>query len=389
MIDKTKELFSTLKNTIDKNQRRYNLFVFLSTFARQLIELFIPIILYKAWFEIRDIVFYYFCISLFSVILAPLVIKSAKKVKHSIILLIWIISFILLQVIIAHIYVSMRYLLLVAFLFACYRRCYRITRRLYNLKVIHNTNIWISYTFISIINQLACMVATYIGAVLLDFVNIETLTCISILLFVISIYPISKIKIPKRKESDIKLDLLWTLKKIDNSDKYIFGSYELLNFVRFLIPLYLVIYVSNTYQIVWILQVFTWLATILFSYLYGKKINKNNVNYLNLSIWLIVAIYAMKLNVTWILLAIVAFLEWFISKMNEISVNKEFLKLSKKFDYENYNYAYEQTQNLFRLIVSAIMFLFMNDLRVMIYFILLVMAVAIPLRFKYKQKSIK
>ncbi len=389
MIDKTKELFSTLKNTIDKNQRRYNLFVFLSTFARQLIELFIPIILYKAWFEIRDIVFYYFCISLFSVILAPLVIKSAKKVKHSIILLIWIISFILLQVIIAHIYVSMWYLLLVAFLFACYRRCYRITRRLYNLKVIHNTNIWISYTFISIINQLACMVATYIGAVLLDFVNIETLTCISILLFVIGIYPISKIKTPKRKESDIKLDLLWTLKKIDNSDKYIFGSYELLNFVRFLIPLYLVIYVSDTYQIVWILQVFTWLATILFFYLYGKKINKNNVNYLNLSIWLIVAIYAMKLNVTWIFLARVAFLEWFISKMNEISVNKEFLKLSKKFDYENYNYAYEQTQNLFRLIVSAIMFLFMNDLRVMIYFILLVMAIAIPLKFKYKQKSIE
>lgn len=389
MINKTKELFSTLKNTIDKNQRRYNLFVFLSTFARQLIELFIPIILYKAWFEIKDIVFYYFCISLFSVILAPLVIKSAKKVEHSIILLTWIISFILLQVIIAHIYVSMRYLLLVAFLFACYRRCYRITRRLYNLKVIHNTNIWISYTFISIINQLACMVATYIGAVLLDFVNIGTLTCISILLFVISIYPISKIKTPNRKESDIKLDLIWTLKKIDNADKYIFGSYELLNFVRFLIPLYLVIYVSDTYQIVWILQVFTWLATILFSYLYGKKINKNNINYLNLSIWLIVAIYAMKLNVTWVFLAIVAFLEWFISKMNEISVNKEFIKLSKKFDYENYNYAYEQTQNLFRLIVSAIMFLFMNNLRVMIYFILLVMAVAIPLKFKYKQKSIK
>lgn len=389
MIDKTKELFSTLKNTIDKNQRRYNLFVFLSTFARQLIELFIPIILYKAWFEIKDIVFYYFGISLFSVLLAPLVIKSAKKVKHNVILLIWIISFILLQVIIAHIHVSMRYLLLVAFLFACYRRCYWITRRLYNLKVIHNTNIWISYTFISIINQLACMVATYIGAVLLDFVNIETLTCISILLFVISIYPISKIKTPKRKESDIKLDLLWTLKRIDNSDKYIFGSYELLNFVRFLIPLYLVIYVSDTYQIVWILQVFTWLATILFSYLYGKKINKYNVNYLNLSIWLIVAIYAMKLNVTWVFLAIVAFLEWFISKMNEISVNKEFIKLSKQFDYENYNYAYEQTQNIFRLIVSAIMFLFMNDLRVMIYFILLVMAAAIPLKFNDKMKSIK
>ena len=49
--------------------------------------------------------------------------------------------------------------------------------------------------------------------------------------------------------------------------------------------------------------------------------------------------------------------------MNEISVGKEFIKLSKNFDYENYNYAYEQTQNIFRLIVSAIMFLCMNDLK--------------------------
>ena len=59
MENKAKELFNTLENTIDKNQKRYNAFVFLSTFARQLIELFIPIILYKAWFEIKDIVFYY------------------------------------------------------------------------------------------------------------------------------------------------------------------------------------------------------------------------------------------------------------------------------------------------------------------------------------------
>lgn len=389
MINKTKELFNTLKNTVDNNQRRYNIFVFLSTFARQLIELFIPIILYKAWFTIKNVVLYYLCVSVFSCTLAPIVISIAKRIKYNIILLIWIISFVILQILIAHICVSIRYLILIAFLFACYRRCYWITRRLYNLKVIHNTNIWLSYTFISIINQSACMVATYVGALLLDFVNIGTLTCISIILFVISIYPISRIKTSKKRTADTKLDLISTLKKINNSDKYIFGSYELLNFVRFLIPLYLVIYVSNTYQIVGVLQVLTWLATILFSYFYGKKINKKNVNFLNLSIFLVVLVYAMKINVTWIFLAIVSFLEWFISKMNEISVNKEFIKLSKWFDYENFNYAYEQTQNIFRLIVSATMFLFMNDLRVMIYFILLVMAVAIPLKFKYTQKSIK
>ena len=75
--------------------------------------------------------------------------------------------------------------------------------------------------------------------------------------------------------------------------------------------------------------------------------------------------------------------------MNEISVGKEFIKLSKNFDYENYNYSYEQTQNIFRLIVSAVMFFFMDDLKMMIYFILFVMAIAIPLKFKDKQKDTK
>lgn len=224
------------------------------------------------------------------------------------------------------------------------------------------------------------MLATYIWAILLDFVNIETLIIISIILFLMSIYPISKIKPQQRNSTDAKLNLFWTLKWIANTNKYIFWSYELLNFVRFLIPLYLYIYVSETYQIVWILQVFTWCATIIFSYLYGKKINKNNVNYLNLSIFLIVLIYVLKINVTWIFLVIVSFLEWFIWKMNEISVGKEIIKWSKNFDYENYNYAYEQIQNTFRLIISLILLLFINDLKLMIYFILIIMAIAIPLK---------
>jgi len=382
-----KKILKKALKTIDKNQQRYNIFVFLSTIARQLIELFIPIILYKAWFSIKDIVFYYFCISLFSFILAPIVFRVAKKVKYKTILFFWIIAFILLQVIISHIHVSLPFLLVIAFLFSCYRRCYWITRRLYNFKVIHKNNIWISYTFVSIINQIACMLATYIWAILLDFVNIETLTIISIILFLMSIYPISKIKPQQRNSTDAKLNLFWTLKWIANTNKYIFWSYELLNFVRFLIPLYLYIYVSETYQIVWILQVFTWCATIIFSYLYGKKINKNNVNYINLSIFLIVLIYVLKINVTWIFLVIVSFLEWFVWKMNEISVGKEMIKWSKNFDYENYNYAYEQIQNTFRLIISLILLLFINDLKLMIYFILIVMVIAIPLRINHKTKS--
>ena len=383
MFNVIKNRLKYIFNIMDKDQKRYNIFVFLSTFARQLIELFIPVILYKSWFPFKDVVFYYFGICLFSTILSPIIFRVVRRFGYKTILVSWVVAFALLQISLANVYFSVWYLLLVAFLFSSYRRCYWMTRRFYNLKVIQDDNISVSYSFISIFNQIWSVLAAYIWAILLDFVSVEVLTVISVLLFLVSIYPISKIKL-KEKNNTTKLDLLWTLKSIKFSNKYIFGSYELMNAVRFFIPLYLVIYVKDTYQIVWILQVVTWVATIIFSYLYGKKINKDNVNYLGLSIFFLLLIYFLKVNVWWVLLALVAFIEWFANKMNDISTNKEIIKLSKNFDYENYNYAYEWIMNVLRLFASVVILLFIDDLKLVIYFLLFVISLSIPLTFMWR-----
>ena len=376
-----------INKLIDKDQKRYNIFVFLSTFARQLIELFIPVILYKAWFPLKDIAFYYFGICLSSIILSPIIFKVIRRFGYKTVLISWVVAFVLLQISLANIYFSLWYLLLVSFLFSTYRRCYWIVRRFYNLHVIPDNNISISYSFVSIFNQVWSILSAYIWALLLDFVSVKVLTIISVLLFLISIYPISQIKLGKVVNTDKKLDLMWTLKSIKFSDKYIFASYELMNAIRFFIPLYLVIYVKDTYQIVWILQVITWLATIIFSYLYGKRINKDNVNYLGLSIFFLLLVYFLKVNVWWIVLALVAFMEWFANKMNDISTNKEIIKLSKNFDYENYNYAYEWLMNILRLFASIVIFFFIDDLKLMIYFLLFVIALSIPLTFIWRKSN--
>jgi len=389
MFNVIKSKLKNIFNLMDKDQKRYNIFVFLSTFARQLIELFIPVILYKSWFPLKDVIFYYFGICLFSIMLSPIIFRVVRRFGYKTILVSWVIAFVLLQISLANVYFSAWYLLLVSFLFSSYRRCYWITRRFYNLKVIHNDNISVSYSFISIFNQIWSILAAYIWAILLDFVSVEILTVISVFLFLVSIYPISKIKLNTNVDKSTKLDLLWTLKSIKFSDKYIFGSYELMNAIRFFIPLYLVIYVKDTYQIVWILQVVTWLATIIFSYLYGKKINKDNVNYLGLSIFFLLLVYFLKINVWWILLALVAFIEWFANKMNDISTNKEIIKLSKNFDYENYNYAYEWIMNVLRLFASVVILLFIDDLKLVIYFLLFVIALSIPLTFMWRKSKSK
>ena len=44
---------------MDGNQKKFNIYVFLSTFARNLVELFIPIILYKFGYSVEEVLFYF------------------------------------------------------------------------------------------------------------------------------------------------------------------------------------------------------------------------------------------------------------------------------------------------------------------------------------------
>jgi hypothetical protein len=69
-------------------------------------------------------------------------------------------------------------------------------------------------------------------------------------------------------------------------------------------------------------------------------------------------------------------------KMCELSVTKEFLVLSKKIEYQNYNLVYEFIQNIFRVFVVLLFYLFTKDLKVMIYVTLIFILAGVFLNFK-------
>ena len=49
---------------MDSNQKKFNIYVFLSTFARSLIEVFIPLILFKFGYSLKEVVLYFFMYNL-------------------------------------------------------------------------------------------------------------------------------------------------------------------------------------------------------------------------------------------------------------------------------------------------------------------------------------
>ena len=138
------------------------------------------------------------------------------------------------------------------------------------------------------------------------------------------------------------------------------------------------------------MNLLTNLATIIFAYFYGKKINEKD-NYVRLSILFMSLVYFLKANsISYILLVIVSFLEGIASKMYELSISKEFYSMSKKFEYYNYNLVYELILSIFRTFILVICYFFIKDLKIMIYFSILMILISSLLKFKpLKERNFK
>lgn len=350
-----------------ENQKKFNIYVFISTFARALIETFIPLLLFKFGYSLKEVVFYFLIYNFIELIISYPMVYLATKKGNKILAIFGFIGFVLTQVMLNKMYMGLSYLLIIATLYAVYRAGYWLSRRYFNLKVIHKKHISSTYSIVTIINQLALIFAGYIGSLILDFVGTGILTFIAILLYVISIFPLFMFKFEHDEtNTDVKIELFKTLKEVGLNNIYVFGLYEILNVLKFFFTLYLFIYVKDTYQTVGLFNLITNLSVMIFAFYYGKKTDGKK-NYLKLSIILTALVYILKANVVSIALVIVSLLEGIAIKMYEISMNKEMYSLSKKFEYNNYNLMYEILCKVFRSFVLIISYLFISDLKVMIY----------------------
>lgn len=137
--------------------------MFLSTFARNLVEVFIPIILYKFGYDLWTVMFYFFLVNFISLLISyPCALFSIY------------------------------YILAISFLYAVYRRFYWMSRRYFNLNVIKNKDISKTYLIISIINQIGVIISAYCGSLFLDLIclipglNIKMMIYLTLTLMTIS-----------------------------------------------------------------------------------------------------------------------------------------------------------------------------------------------------------
>ena len=113
----------------------------------------------------------------------------------------------------------------------------------------------------------------------------------------------------------------------------------------------------------------------------GNKL-RIHIYIISIAVIFIGIIYLLKANSTSYLLVLIAFLEGIATKMYELSMSKEFYSLSKKFEYANYNLVYELVLSIFRSLILLACYLFINDLKIMIYLSVGIILIGLFLKFK-------
>lgn len=371
---------------MNKNTRYFNTYIFLTTFARQLLEVFIGTFLYKMGFSLQAVLLYYVLVMGFSIIIAIPCFHMCKKHSNRLLSIIGIISLFALQVILDTMSKKTFYLYIIAFLYALYRRAYWIARRYYTLQVVDDKkNIGKKYSIISIVNQLGTIIASYIGALLLQYFSISIITKISFILLGISTFFLYKLEF-KSEKNDTKLDLIESIKNIPISSIICISCYTLQEIIKYLFPLFVIIYVKDTYTAVGLISILTTISSLVFTYIYGRLINKKK-NYLKLSVLLYVLLQALRINTKGVILILVTILIGFATKMYEQSFQKEHILLSKDYELNNYNYVFETIQNLARFIVMLSLYLFISDVKIMLYITILIISLSSLITFSTKAKN--
>ena len=287
-----------------KKEKMYNIFLFLSTFTRGLVEVFSLVLLYKKGYSLNNLLFFLFLMYMVGIVVNYVSLKINYKVVLVISAIVYGESFIYLSLMNS----SIISLIILAILLACGNYSYHVIRHFLAMKMI-DTKKRKSINIISI-NYLGIICASLIGMYLIDRLNLIVMGIIIFGLSFIAIFPILKSDMVVMDNGNNREKIIIPKRVV------IFNILEQFKVIFLeLQPLFLYIYVDKSIYYVGIFSIITNMASLLVIYFIAKKLDKVYFRYYALLLGLV---FILKLNIkSGILLLVIAFLEGIFVKIYE------------------------------------------------------------------------
>lgn len=350
-------------------EKIFNIFVFLSTLARSLVDVFIPIILYNKGVEIKYIIFFmllnYSLCFMFNVPLGYI----GKKISFK-----WAMIITSFMIGISYYFLLMVKLDIISLLlFALFHvintQTYWLSRNYYALEILPKRNFADEVGNIIIFSTLAVIPVSYVGALLMNNLEMELVLVIVVFLYMISIVPLFKLV---EKKKGFTLGIIQSAKNIivDMSRRsllfMLLAQFRVI--IRYIFPLFLFVYIKNNYEYIGIFNISVGIASTFFVYFFARKMDRDKKDYLILSGILGCLVYLFKLNIVdTSLMLLIGLCEGLADKMYEVAFNRNIFALGHKFEDAGYTVVVEGVQNISRIVILLIFVLLGVDLKTILY----------------------
>ena len=347
------------------NLKKYNNFITITTFAKLMIEVFIPLLLYNIGFQLNEILIFYlvqfFTIFLFNIPATYI----GQKITFKKLMIISSILFCTTYIYINYITGNIIKLIILSVLNGLYLSTYWIGRHIYGISIIKEKETTDNVSKYMIFGIIGSLPASYIGAYILEKYGYISLSIIILILSFISLFPLFKIKINQKIK---KIKIKQIIKKFPKQN-YIFLFFDQLKFFTLLLfPLYIYINIKSELKYIALTNVIIGISSILYILYIAKKMDENKKDYLKpmLLAMFITLLIKLNINSSNIILFII-----FIEGISKSALDTIILRntYSYKANYNNISYILfiEHLYSLFRFIITTIYLILEVNLKTILY----------------------
>ena len=339
------------------NIKRYNIFILLSTLARNIVEIFSSVLLYKMGYSLKEILLFYSIVYLIGAIISTIVIYLTKIVKPKYILILSSIIFsgsFYYMSIMSKTFIN---LIIFSIIYGMGAYTYHTIRHYYAIKSMNNherKEIGSILIYTNIAMVISSIIGTYVEAKLSRLI----LAIMVIVISILAIIPIFKYE-DKINDKEVKID------KIEKN-KFLFFVCEQAKVINLsLQPLYLFLFVNNTISYVGIFNIFMGISSCIFIYFFVRKVDdKKYFKYLNI---LFCIILILKLNISnKYLVLVTALFEGLGIKIFEIVSSENIYNIKSTTNIKGYLLIVEIIFCLVRSIM-CLMGYFINNIKIILY----------------------
>ncbi len=367
------------------NSKKFNLFIFFTMFAKFSVELFIPVILYKLNYSINDILIYLLINFIINILISIPTTILGQKIGYKYLILLSAFLFTGLYLIITFIHKNIFFFLTVALLSSLTNLFYYLGRHFYAGIILEKKQMGRNVGSILIATVIASMMGTLFSSFMIEDLSFIILAIIVTIIYLIGIIFLFLIPYQKKK---VPLNLKEVHQNIPNSNKLFFLLEQFKTIYFTLYPLFVYIYVDNTYTFIGLVYFVTGLASIIFIYFFAPKLDNENNNYLKTSAILLASILFLDMLIkNEFLILIILFFEGIIIKLYETSVTDKMYLMQGKMEGSCYFLYMEILYNLGRILIILFMLISQIKLRTVLFICIFFIFISGFIKLKEKKAN--